>query len=255
MLKRLVILFSVGALGVFSACTTQQDLRRDQEVERLKQELKEVKGNKVDADVVGEDLKTEINKLSQQHEEQTHVLKMQLEEMKKEVVVLQTRIHTLENQPKPQTDERQGRNVTDGETPRASYSAAKRLYDDAKFGEAAEMLRNLLKGKLSVEDAKKAHFLLAESYFADKEFASAALEYSEFKKNYSKDALVPSAIYRQANSFKAMGKSKEARLFYQELIDRFPKNQWAGKAKNEMKRLTSATKTGKRHPNQVDDEE
>ena len=61
--------------------------------------------------------------------------------------------------------------------------------------------------------------------------------YQQFKKNYPKDSRVARAIYRQANCFRSLKQKKEARLFYQELIDRFPKSSLVSKAKREMKKL------------------
>jgi TolA-binding protein len=78
---------------------------------------------------------------------------------------------------------------------------------------------------------------LAESHFGKKDFASAALEYNEFRKKASKDPLVPQAIFQQAQSFKGMGKKGEAKLFFQDLIDRYPKSPLVPKAKAELKKL------------------
>jgi TolA-binding protein len=39
-----------------------------------------------------------------------------------------------------------------------------------------------------------------------------------------------------------MGKKTEAKLFYQEMVDRFPKNPLTAKARQEMKRLKSANR-------------
>ena len=93
------------------------------------------------------------------------------------------------------------------------------------------------RAKSKSEEGRKAQFLLAESYFMAKEYATAALEFGEFKKNFPKDKQVATATYRQANAFRNMGKAKEARLFYQELIEKHPKSPLVAKAKQEMKKL------------------
>ena len=102
---------------------------------------------------------------------------------------------------------------------------------------AIEIFRSVAKNKTKSEEGKKAAFFIAECQFASKDYASAVLEYSDFKKNHPKDSLLPNAIYRQANAFRNLGKTKEAKLFYQELLASFPKHGLATKAKQEMKKL------------------
>ena len=99
------------------------------------------------------------------------------------------------------------------------------------------MLKGLAKARPRNEDTKKSQMLLADSYFADKDFASAAIAYGDFEKSYPHDSGVPQAIFNQAKSFQSMGDSKDAKLFYQELIERFPKSKLSTKAKKEMHHL------------------
>lgn len=215
-----------------TGCVTKGELRREQEIEKLRQDVKDIQGSKVDLDVVSDDLKGEIEKTNSQLGEQIQWSRTQSEELRKQVATLTDRVTQLEQRNREQAELAQ----KEAEKPKATYEMAKSQYDAGQFEEAAETLRAVLKNvPPRSEEAKKAQFLLADSFFASKEYATAALEFSDFKKNYPKDGWIPMATYRQANCFRAMGKMKEARLFYQELLDKFPKSSLVAKAKKEMK--------------------
>lgn len=224
-----------------TGCVTKADLRREQEVDRLKQELKDARGDRADMDNTTEDLRMEITRMSNLLEERAQAQRIQADELKKEIVVLTGRLAQMEERLTAEQKEHEKaaerpKNVEEPKRPRDTYEAGKALYDEGQYDEAIEVLKNVAKQRRS-DDGKKAQFLLAECYFANRDYATAVLEYSEFRKIYPKDSWIPNAIYRQANAFKNMSKRQEAKLFYQELIEKFPKNQYAGKARQELKKL------------------
>lgn len=240
-------LFIATALVVLAGCKTKSELRREQDMERLKAELKEVRGDKADVENFGEELKVEVSRMNNLLEERAAQNRSQIDELKKEIAQLNTKLQTMENRMEAQeAAEREARNrekaqaaqavAAAADRPKPSYELGKRYFDEGKYEDAIDILKVVTKSKKG-EEGKKAQFLLAESLYANKEFASAALEYSDFKRLYPKDTLIPTAIYKQANAFKSMGKSKEAKLFYQELIERYPKSNMVAKAKQEMRKL------------------
>jgi TolA-binding protein len=237
-IKFMRLLFILLSLIPLSSCKTKTDIRREQEVEKLKSELRDVKGDKADAENQVEELKLEIGRINNVVEERAQQNRAQMEELRREfnreIAQLSARIQANEQRAaQEETVEKQKVQ----ERSRASYENGRRLYDDGKYEDAIEVLKVVSRKGARTDEGKKSLFLLGESYYANKEFASAALEFSEFKKLYPKDNLIPQAIYRQAVCFKNMGKPKEAKLFYQELIDRYPKANMIAKAKQEMKKL------------------
>lgn len=201
----------------------------------MKTDVREAKGEHADAEVMAEELKEELERLANLTEERFQKQQLSIDEIKKDVTALTARMQALEQ--RAVAEDAATKQAAEDRS-KASYDNAKRLFDDGKYEDSAEMLKNVLKkDPPKSDDARKAHFLLAESFFAGKDYASAALEFSDYQKDYPKDALVPTAIYRQANAFRNLGKMKEAKLFYQELIERFPKHALAAKAKQERKHL------------------
>ncbi len=216
------------------ACKTKSELRREQDLERLRQEVSAVKGEKADVEVVTEELKTDIVRLANLVEEQGQYNRQQHEEMRKELAATAQRIQALEQ--RAVNEEIAARQPPPPPPLPKGFEAGKKLFEEGKYEEAADVLRPVAKGRKS-EEARKPHCLLAKAHFANRDFATAALEFGEYKKLHAKDPLIPNAIYRQANAFRSMGKGKEAKLFYQELVDKFPKSNLASKAKQEIKKL------------------
>lgn len=233
---KLVIQIGVLSLILFSACKTKSEIRREEEFERVKQEVTQQKTSKADFEVMLEENKNEMSRLANAVEEVAQQHRHDAEETKKELVALNARMQALEQRAvQEELQAKQQAAQPPPEKPHASFDSAKHLYEDGKFEDAAEMFKGLSKG--SSPEAKKSQFWTAESHFAGKDYASAALEYAEFRKRFPKDALVPNAMFRQALSFKMMGKSGEAKLFFQDVIERHPKSPFAAKAKQEMKKL------------------
>lgn len=234
------VLFAFPALVVFvTACKSRSELRREQEFEKIKAEVTNVKTDRVDFDTQIEELRNELTRQRTLVEETTQANRQlaeevrKLEALKEENRVLATRVQAIEQravdeelQQKKQAEERE----------KAGFDQGKAFFDQGKYEEAAEIFRSVVK-KAKGEESKKAHFHLAESYFNLKDWESAAVEYADFKKQHPKDNLVPTAIYRLALSFKNMGKPKEAKLFYDELIERYPKSPLTAKAKKESAKI------------------
>jgi len=226
------------SLFFLSGCKTKGEVRREQEMERLKTEVKEARDNKADVDTTVEELKMEVARLTSINEEQAAVHRNLAEELKNEVMALQQRIQALEQRAVAEELALKHPTSKESQTTTASYELGKKLYDEGKFDEALDVLREVLKKSSKNSDqAKKTQFLIGEVLYSSKDFASAALEFAEFRKAYAKDSLVPTAIYRQAWAFKNLGKNKESKLFFQDLIERYPSHPMGQRAKNDIKKL------------------
>lgn len=250
-LRRGLIFASLGGLTFLCACVTKSSMRQEQEVERLKQEVRQVRGDRADMDTVSDELRMEIARLNNVVEERAAKEKQQVDEMRREMTAMSNQIATLSSRIQGMESSRASGGGGGGdeaaerperERParakgRTTYEAGKRQYDEGKFDDAVDTLKAVIRDRPKSDEGKRAQFLLGEAYYANKDFGNAALEFSEFKKGHPKDALVANAIYRQANAFRAMNKKTEAKLFYQELIEKFPKSPFSSKARNEMKKL------------------
>ena len=235
-------IFFLCLLVLFAGCQTKRDVRQEQELAKLKRELRNFRGQGADVDVNLEETKMELSRLANQLEERAQFQAMQFDKIQTDLAVINTRLQALEQNA-----------VTGGNTPQApsqpvtdsppdspekktSYSQARKYFEAGKYRSAIAEIKSVI-SRLKPGQDRSSRFLLAESYYRLKDYRSAALEFAKFKKDYPRDSGVPKAIYLQANAFRLLKKNTEAKLFYEELIERFPRTSYAKRARGELKRL------------------
>ena len=235
----LAVGLSMGFL-LLSGCKTKGEIRREQEMERLKTDVKEAREIKADLDTTVEELRLEVARLTSVNEEQAAIHRNIAEELKNQVTTLQTRIQALEQRAVSEELAIKHSASTKSVSSGSNFEKGKKLYEEGKFEEAEEILREVLReASKGSELSKKTQFLIGEVLFSSKDYASSALEFAEFRKTYPKDSLVPTAIYRQAWAFKNLGKSQDAKLFFKELIELHPSHPMGQRAKNDLKKMGS----------------
>ncbi|HTM07364.1 MAG TPA: tol-pal system protein YbgF [Verrucomicrobiae bacterium] len=128
----------------------------------------------------------------------------------------------------------------------AESASAKRDYDDAMrlverkdYRAAMPRLREFLKKYPDSNLAENAQYWLGECYYAVKEYDQAILEFDGVRRRFPKGDKVPTALLRQGFAFAELGDKLDARLILQELVERFPESEEAGKAKQRLKSLDS----------------
>lgn len=118
--------------------------------------------------------------------------------------------------------------------PEEIFQQAKDLFDDGNYQEAEEKFTLYLKVP-KIRKQQDALFLKGECLYRLKEYKKAVVEYSKFPEKYPKSAHMPEALYKIALSFDALGMKEDAKGFYQELVEKFPKSQQSVKAKKKLK--------------------
>jgi len=82
-----------------------------------------------------------------------------------------------------------------------------------------------------------ARYWLGETYYHEKKYDQAILEFQEVIKNYPGKEKVPAAMLKQAMAFKELGDTKSARYVYKKLIEDSPHTDEARIAKEKLKEL------------------
>lgn len=80
-------------------------------------------------------------------------------------------------------------------------------------------------------------FSTAEDLFKQKKWKEAILQYDEYKKKSPKGKAIPEAIYKTGVCFQELGMKDEAKVFYQEVIAKFQKSEYARKAQIRLKSI------------------
>ncbi len=78
------------------------------------------------------------------------------------------------------------------------------------------------------------HFLLAETWFAEGSFQQAVLAYEDVVQGDPEGEWAPPAMLRQGECFQSMGRGDEARLFWEDLVARYPQSDEALRARDRL---------------------
>jgi tol-pal system protein YbgF len=150
------------------------------------------------------------------------------DDLSKRLAALDERIAKLEKAVAQQQAQAQ-------QTPEALYQQG---YDAIKSGDTAkgrETLSKFLDAYPKEKLAANAHYWIAESYYSDKNFDQAILEFQEVIKNYPRSDKVPAAMLKQGMSFREMGDAKSAAYVYKKLIEQYPKSEEAKSAREKLR--------------------
>jgi tol-pal system protein YbgF len=117
------------------------------------------------------------------------------------------------------------------------YQTAKQSFDKANYEEARKAFNQYLKLYPKSEHADNAQFWIGESYFQEKWYEKALIEYQNVIENYPKGNKVTAAYLKQGLAFNNIGDKANARLVLQELIKKFPYSNEAKIAKKKLQVL------------------
>ena len=115
------------------------------------------------------------------------------------------------------------------------YTQARQAYDHGDMDKARELFKKLIKEfpKSSIVD--NAQFWIGESYYREKWYEKAILEYQTVIEKYPHGNKVPAAMLKQGLALKQIGEKSSARLILQELVKKYPKASEAAIAEQKLK--------------------
>jgi tol-pal system protein YbgF len=105
------------------------------------------------------------------------------------------------------------------------------LYKQKSYGPARDKFQQFLKDHPKGDKAAEARYYLADSLLQDKKYDEAIVEFNKVVEGNPKSAFAPPALLKQAQSFKAQGKSKVSNLVLEKLIADYPKSPEANQAR------------------------
>lgn len=167
-----------------------------------------------------EEMRAELAKLSGKIEEMEQEKKTSQTSQAEEQQKLLGRIAELEKQLKEKEEKENGPALPEGKTP---IQAAKDAIANAKLEDAIHYLDSFLKDHLTGKEVEEGTFLRGETYFKLREFKKAIIDYSKFPEKFSKSNFHSKALLKIAECFEALDMKDEAKSFYQDLFEKFPK--------------------------------
>jgi len=183
------------------------------------------------------DLEAKVGKVGEELKAQAGLLKQRDEEIRVLRESMQAR--TTESAPPGAASDPRDKSSPESETGKKEYDEAWRLVERKDYRAAIPRLREFLKKHPNSGLADNAQYWLGECFYGLKEYDQAILEFDAVRRKYPKGDKVPAALLKQGFAFAELGDKVDARLILQELVDRFPQSEEAGRAKQRLKTLGS----------------
>jgi tol-pal system protein YbgF len=115
--------------------------------------------------------------------------------------------------------------------------ALKKIREEQDFTAGRELMESFLKRYPEHDLAVNAAYWIGETYYAEKNYEQAILQFEEIIQKYGDHPKVASAMLKQALAFESTGDQATARLLLQRVIERYPLSDEAGKAKQKLQAL------------------
>lgn len=183
------------------------------------------------------DLEAKVGKVGEDLNAQAALLKQRDEEIRVLRESMQAR--TTESAPSSGGADSREKAAPESEGAKKDYDDAWRLVERKEYRNAIPRLREFLKKYPNSALADNAQYWLGECFYGLKEYDQAILEFDAVRRKYPKGDKVPAALLKQGFAFAELGDKVDARLILQELLDRFPQSEEAGRAKQRLKTLGS----------------
>ena len=119
----------------------------------------------------------------------------------------------------------------------AIYLEAKKTFDAGDFEAARNGFEKLIADYPKSPQADNAQFWIGETYYREKWYEKAILEYQKVIENYPSGNKIPAALLKQGLSFLNIGETNNARLVLKELVAKHPSTNEATIAKQKLESL------------------
>ncbi|MDY6833036.1 MAG: tol-pal system protein YbgF [Thermodesulfobacteriota bacterium] len=117
------------------------------------------------------------------------------------------------------------------------YEMARQHYEQGNYDAARKGFEDLIARFPKSDLADNARFWIGESYFREKWYEKAILEYQKAIDDYPGGNKVPAALLKQGIAFSFIGKTAEARVVLNKLVKQFPGSSDAKIAEQKLAEL------------------
>ena len=116
-------------------------------------------------------------------------------------------------------------------SPKVLYKSALDLIRAGKTKKSRDLFKQYLRDFPEGALANNAQFWIGESYYSEKEYEKAIVEYDDVIKKYPAGGKVPAALLKQGMAFRRIKDYKTGNAILKKLIKRYPRSEEAKKAK------------------------
>ncbi len=211
----------------------------EERLDKLEQQLVEIRlirENLAEQTAAVSRLETEVAGLKGLVEELKHKLEQadRSEELAKRIARLEAQLASA-----PPSAPAEGQTATSSKmakppTEDEAFQQAKELFKKGQMEQARQALEKFIVQFPASNMVPAAKFWIGETYYYQKRFEEAILEYQKVIQDHPKAEKVPSALLKQAFTFAELGDTTSARLILQRLIEEYPETQQATIAKKKL---------------------
>ncbi|MBJ6725625.1 tol-pal system protein YbgF [Geomesophilobacter sediminis] len=121
------------------------------------------------------------------------------------------------------------------QTPESLYrKGVESMKGEGAAAKAREIFAKFLELYPKHKLAANAHYWTGETYYGEKNYEQAILEYQEVIQNYPESEKAPAALLKQGMAFKALGDKKSAHYDFKRVIEEYPKSDEAKSARERL---------------------
>jgi tol-pal system protein YbgF len=240
---------------LISACASKQDLLVvEDNVRKLKTDSETIKSQSAVSYSDVQQIRDEVSRLQGNMEEISHNNRQTFGRLGMEDSLLVHKVDELESRllkieqyislpkqdnlsskaPLQQNDTGEGVKKSTPSTDTALLSEGLDKLNKKNYVAARENFSLLLKNFSKSDLLDEAQFYIAESYFSEKWYEKAILEYQVVIAKYSKSSKRPAALYKQALSFELIGDAVNAKARYKDLVHVYPSSSQAALARKKL---------------------
>jgi len=241
------LILAAGLSGLLSGCIpSQRELRLERDVTAQRSaapddRVLQLGRSQADLQAGVDTLRVELQSVGGRFEDMTRQqrelhddLSMVREDLGLKVSAIEERLDRLEKGTPPPSPS-VAVPAAGTESPTALYEQGLELIQqEGSFVEGRKALQDFLKRYPKDPLAVNAQYWIGESYYGDKKYEDAILQFQEVIQQYGDHPKVAAALLKQGLAFKALGDEKNGRLILQKVVDTFPLSDEAKKARERL---------------------
>lgn len=252
-LSSLLILIPLALIAT-GCVATQEDVgglyarqnKLEARMERLNEEVEVIKnknfGTQAGSSNVGEQvfqLETKVYELEQQIsgiDGRIDRIQRDIQSLKNSMAKLRTAAQTAKV-PKSVEPSKTPEPVVEKKPELNDFDKGYRNLSEGEYKLAREQFNAYIKNNPESAKLPDAMFWIADSYYRERNYEEAILEYQNLIDSYPDDSRVPLAYLKQGLSLINLDKNEEAKLFFETLIDKYPDSEEADEARKKLEKL------------------
>jgi tol-pal system protein YbgF len=221
---------------------TQEDLEKNihilqQNTANIRKEAADLQANIEVVKVDMQALSGKLDDLAQAAKKPSDDMSLLKEDTERRLTAIEGRLTKLEQALAAQQQAAEAKAAEVEKNPETLYQKGLDTFKSGDMKKARELFTKFIQLNPTHDLAANAHYWLGETYFNEKNYDQAILEFQDVIKNFPKKEKVPAALLKQAMAFKELGDLKSSRYLLKKVIDEFPASEEAKTAREKLKAL------------------